>query len=165
MTARSADALIVRPQPSQDDAVPNANGVFVEALVRLAALTGTDEDRRAADEALERLMPAAAGAPVGHTSILNALDLHLRGISVVIVNDANGALRKAALRVPYLERTVCALDDPQNLADAHPAKELARAAQGPRAVVCAGMRCSLPISTADDLMAQVREMLAPPRRP
>ena len=27
---------MVRPQPTHDDAVPNANGVFAEALVRLA---------------------------------------------------------------------------------------------------------------------------------
>ncbi|MFL5050149.1 MAG: thioredoxin domain-containing protein, partial [Xanthobacteraceae bacterium] len=39
MTAQGADSLVVRPQPTHDDAVPNANGVFGEALVRLAQIT------------------------------------------------------------------------------------------------------------------------------
>ena len=42
----NADPLVVRPQPIHDDAVPNANGVFAEALVRLAQITGADEDRQ-----------------------------------------------------------------------------------------------------------------------
>ena len=44
MTAEGADPLVVRPQPTQDDAVPNANGVFAEALVRLAQITEAEDD-------------------------------------------------------------------------------------------------------------------------
>jgi uncharacterized protein YyaL (SSP411 family) len=42
MTAKDADRLTVRLQPTHDDAVPNANGVFAEALVRLAQISGID---------------------------------------------------------------------------------------------------------------------------
>jgi uncharacterized protein YyaL (SSP411 family) len=160
MTAASGAELIVRPQPTQDEAVPNANGVFAEALVRLASLTGTEEDRRLADPTLTALTAVAAAQPVGHTSILNALDLHLRGLSVVVVNDVNGSLTSAALRLPYLERTVCAVRDPAALPDTHPAAALARSAQGPAAMVCAGMRCSLPVIQPDDLVQTAREVLS-----
>jgi uncharacterized protein YyaL (SSP411 family) len=159
MTAANGDRLIVRPQPSQDEAVPNANGVFAEALVRLAALTGAEEDRRLADDTLAHLSGVAASAPVGHTSILNALDLSLRGLNVVVVNDVNGPLTAAARRLPYVERSVSAVRDPAALADMHPAKELARAARGPTALVCAGMRCSLPVTTAGDLENTAAQML------
>jgi hypothetical protein len=160
MTAASGEGLIVRPQPTHDEAAPNANGVFAEALVRLASLTGADEDRRLADETLTALTAVAAAQPVGHTSILNALDLHLRGVSVVVVNEVNGSLTRAALRLPYLERTVKLVKDSAVFPDAHPASALARSAQGPTALVCAGMRCSLPVTTAEALENAAREMLA-----
>jgi uncharacterized protein len=160
MTAASGEGLIVRPQPTHDEAVPNANGIFAEALVRFAALTGADEDRRLADDALARLTAAAAAAPVGHTSILNALDLHLRGLGVVVVNDVNEQLKAAALRLPYLERTVCVVRNPALLPDTHRASALARAAQGPAAMVCAGMRCSLPVAAPEELEKVARQMLA-----
>jgi uncharacterized protein YyaL (SSP411 family) len=160
MTAAGGEGLIVRPQPTHDEAVPNANGVFAEALVRLAALTGADADRHLADETLGALSGVAAGAPVGHTSILNALDLHLRGLSIVVVNDVNGSLTRAARRLPYLERTISVVKDPAALADDHPAAALARAAQGPTAMVCAGMRCSLPVTAPEALGRTASEMLS-----
>jgi hypothetical protein len=160
MTAAHADPLVVRPQPSHDDAVPNANGVFAEALVRLAALTGAEDDRRLAEDALSTLSGVAAAQPLGHTTILNALDLHLRGLTVVVANDS-GALTRAALRLSYMERTVSRVSDAGALAPDHPAKSAAFSRTGPQALVCAGMRCSLPVATAEDLAATAREMLAP----
>ena len=126
----------------------------------LAALTGTDQDRSIAVDVLERLSAVAAPAPVGHTSILNALDLHLRGLSIVVVNDADGTLTRAALRLPYLERTVVAVRDAASLPEDHPASALARSVKGPTAMVCAGMRCSLPVTAAGGLAKLAREMLA-----
>jgi uncharacterized protein len=159
MTAVDADPLVVRPQPSHDEAVPNANGVFCEALVRLAALTGAEDDRRLAEEALSTLSRAAIGAPVGHTSILNALDLHLRGLTIVVAGDEDGALGRTALRLPYIERSVCIARDAAALASDHPAKAAVLQGTGPQALVCAGMRCSLPVSAPEALVAQAREML------
>jgi uncharacterized protein YyaL (SSP411 family) len=160
MTAANGEGLIVRPQPTHDEAVPNANGVFAEALVRLAALTGADEDRRCADITLAALVATAGATPLGHMSILNALDLHLRGLTIVVVNDVKGTLKRAALRFPYLERVVCSLSETEALPDTHPAKDLARSTHGPRALVCGGMRCSLPVAAPEDLARTAREMLS-----
>ncbi len=158
MTAQdTVDPLLVRPQPSHDDAVPNANGVFAEALARLAALTGAEDDRRLADETVARLSAIAWTAPAGHASILNALDLHLRGLTVIVAGDDAGALRQAALRLPYLDRLAVA-GDPAALAPDHPAKAQALAEGGPHALVCAGMRCSLPVTTAEDLARTAEKM-------
>lgn len=161
MTAQTtADPLIVRPQPSNDEAVPNANGVFADALVRLAALTGAETDRQLADKTVARLSTVAWTSPAGHASILNALDLHLRGLTVVVTGDETGALRQAALRLPVLDR-IAVVSDPAILAADHPAKAQALSEDGPRALVCAGMRCSLPVLTAEDLRRMADEMLAP----
>src|SRR3954452_23672374 len=156
-TQDSVDPLLVRPQPSHDDAVPNANGVFAEALARLAALTGAEDDRRLADETVARLSAIAWTAPAGHASILNALDLHLGGLTVIVAGDDAGALRQAALRLPYLDR-LAVVGDPAALAPDHPAKAQALAEGGPHALVCAGMRCSLPVTTAEDLARTAEKM-------
>ena len=159
MTAKDADRLLVRPLPSTDDAVPNANGVFAEALVRLAQITGDDRDRQLAEGALATLVPIARPAAINHASILNALDLHLRGLTIVVTGEGGEPLRHEALRVPYLDRSVCAPADPAALDDAHPAKPAARAGRGPQALVCAGMRCSLPVTEPGALRQRVGEML------
>jgi uncharacterized protein YyaL (SSP411 family) len=159
MTAKDADPLVVRPQPTHDDAVPNANGVFAEALVRLAQITETGEDHQRASEILTRLVGIARAAPLGHVSILNALDLHLRGVSILVTGQGAEALFDAALRIPYLDRSARWLRPGEVLDENHPAKALAASTGEAQALVCAGMRCSLPVGDVDVLGAQVREML------
>ena len=160
MTAEGADPLVVRPQPSQDDAVPNANGVFAEALVRLAQITEAEEDIVQAREMLSRLVGIARSSPLGHASILNALDLHLRGVSILVTGNDVEALHDDALALPYLDRSVRRLGADESLADNHPAKALATSGTEAQALVCAGMRCSLPVTDEDGLRARVAEMLS-----
>ncbi|MBB4038919.1 hypothetical protein GGR34_000548 [Microvirga flocculans] len=161
MTARNADPLIVRPQPAYDEAVPNANGVFAEALVRLAQITQDAEDHRRATEVLTRLAGIARSSPLGHSSILNALDLHLRGLTILITGSQAEALREAALQIPSLDRSVRWLRQGEALDDDHPAKALAASLAEAQALVCAGMRCSLPVTHAEGLKDQVKAMLQP----
>ncbi|QRM29636.1 thioredoxin domain-containing protein [Microvirga sp. VF16] len=159
MTAQGADPLVVRPQPTQDDAVPNANGIFAEALVRLAQITETEHDLRRASDILSRLVGAARSAPLGHTSILNALDLHLRGLSILVTGNNAAALFETALKIPYPDRSVRQLHMGEALDDNHPAKALASSHTEAQALICAGMRCSLPVTDPEGLKAQVEEML------
>jgi uncharacterized protein YyaL (SSP411 family) len=161
MTARGADPLVVRPQPTHDDAVPNANGVFAEALVRLAQITETQDDLQRASDVLSRLVGLARSSPLGHTSILNALDLHLRGLSILVTGRGADALFEAAQKIPYLDRSVRRLGADEPLDDNHPAKALAASGPEAQALVCAGTRCSLPVTDADGLKARVAEMLMP----
>jgi len=158
MTAEGGEPLVMRPQPTHDEAVPNANGVFVEALVRLSALTGDEDDRRIAEQELATLVAAASASPLSHTSILNALDLHLRGLTILVTGEEHGGLTRAALSLPYLDRTVCAASDVSGLSDTHPAKAQALSGRGPQVLICAGMRCSLPITDPDDLFQRASEM-------
>jgi uncharacterized protein YyaL (SSP411 family) len=159
MTAKDADRLAVRPQPTHDDAVPNANGVFAEALVRMAQITGADEDRELADTAMTSLVSLARTAPVGHTSVLNALDLHLRGLTILVVGENPADLREAALRLSYLERSVSIPAGPDQLGNRHPAKTQVGPDHAPQALVCAGMQCSLPVHTPEALRGRAGEML------
>ncbi len=160
MTARDADPLVIRPQPTQDEAVPNANGVFAEALVRLAQLTGTQADHQRAGDILTQLVGVARSSPLGHTSILNALDLHLRGLSILVTGNGAEPLHQVALRVPYPDRSVRRLRPGEALDENHPAKALASSSSEAQALVCAGMRCSLPVTSPEALADRVGEMMA-----
>jgi uncharacterized protein YyaL (SSP411 family) len=158
MTAEQGELLVVRPQPTHDEAVPNANGLFIEALVRLAALTGEENDRRMVEQELTPLVGVATRSPLSHTSVLNALDLHLRGLTIVVTGETQGELTRAALRLPYIERSVCAAADVSGLSDAHPAKSQAQQGKGPQALICAGMSCSLPINSPADLVSRAADI-------
>lgn len=158
MTSVRADPLVIRPQPVNDDAVPNANGVFAEALVRLAQLSGEESDLRQAETLLSTLTAVARANPFGHTSILNALDLHLRGLTVVISGEGTEPLREVAMRVPYTDRNVVMVRRGETLANGHPAHG-AVMGERPQALVCAGMRCSLPVFDVAGLRSRIGEML------
>ncbi len=128
MTSGSGDTLIARPRSTHDDAVPNANGVHAENLVRLAMLTGTADDLAAADAFLQRLLAAAAASPLSHASALNALDLRLSAATISAPPGRDDLIR-AALAVPYPNRIV--RRDP-------------KAPDG--ALICIGERCTLPVT-------------------
>ncbi len=142
-TGEAEADLIARPSPTHDDAVPNANGVMIEALLRLAGLTGDEGWRREADALLQANIAAAAKSPLGHGGVLNMLDFRLRGAEIRLVGTS-AELRSAALAEPFLNRIV------RQDAGSGPAS----------AMVCAGERCSLPVKDAAGLEAALRDFRA-----
>jgi uncharacterized protein len=161
LTADDAEGLVVRPHSIMDDATPNPNAVTAQNLVRLAALTGDDAWRAAADRLFDRLMPVAAENLFGHMALLNALDFRLRAADVVVTGSGEQAeaLVDAALKVPFLIRTVLRAPSPDTLPASHPARQKAVATREPAAFVCVGEACSLPIVSA----SAIAEAILPPR--
>ncbi|MGL4323664.1 MAG: thioredoxin domain-containing protein [Beijerinckiaceae bacterium] len=152
MTHAGGEALIVRPAPTHDDAVPNANGVYAEALVRYAALTGDDSYRARADHLFRHLAPVMRKSAMAHGSLWSAFDLRLNAAQIVIAGPDQDALRATALRLPFHQRIVLAIAEGAVLPPDHPASGAAAAARGQAAAfVCHDGRCSLPIVSADAL--------------
>ncbi len=141
MASAHADDLIARPRPTHDDAVPNANGVHADNLVRLAFATGDAADLQAADAFLAALLSAAALSPFAHASALNALDLRI-GAATLTVRPDRADLLAAALAVPYPNRIV---------------RRDEEAPDG--ALICIGERCTLPVTEPNrlaDALARLR---------
>ncbi|MDE1569631.1 thioredoxin domain-containing protein [Aquabacter sp. P-9] len=166
LTADDADGLILRPSSSHDEALPNHNGVAADALVRLAALTGSDQLRERADRILIALSGAAAANPLAHGALLNALDTRLRLMEVVAVGAARDDFARAALGQPFLDRVVMRLaagaDAPPNSL----ARAQAEAAPATGAAfVCAEGRCSLPVTDPDALPAAMAAAQVKTARP
>lgn len=153
--ARAGHAgLPLRPQPLADDAAPNANGLYAEALVRLAQATGAAEDRERAERFLAKATGAIRSGPVAHGSILNALDLALHGIGVVLAGE-DETLAQAALRLPWPERSVTRA---AALCADHPAHQVAATGGAPQAILCAGGRCARPAHDPEEIAQRRAEV-------
>jgi uncharacterized protein len=153
LTADDAQGLIVRPDSTIDEATPNPNGVAAQNLVRLAILTGDERWRQRVDALFEGLLPTAAQSMYLHASLLNALDLHVRAVEIIALGPEADQFAAAASELPFLERIVVRGAKPDDLPPAHFARTLSLRDGQTFALVCAGQKCSLPITDARQLMA------------
>ncbi len=159
MAATDAGDVILRLRPTADDAIPNAHPVALDAMLRLAAVTGEDRWREAADALFGALAGAVRANAIGHVGTLNALDFRLHGVEIVVAGPDRASLRDAALATPWPNRTVLDLADAASLPPHHPAQaQLAMAGVG-AAFVCRAGTCSLPVHDP----AALRETLAADR--
>jgi uncharacterized protein YyaL (SSP411 family) len=158
LTADDAEGLIVRPESTIDEATPNPNGVAAQNLVRLAMLSGDDYWRRRTDALFDGLLPAAAATLYLHTSLANAHDLRLRAVDIVAIGPQADAFAAHALALPFTERVVMRAARPDDLPPAHPGRSLTLSNGQTVALVCAGQRCSLPITDPQQLVAAVAAM-------
>jgi hypothetical protein len=92
-----------------------------------------------------------------HASLLNGLDLRLRGVEIVAVGPDAERFAEAALALPFLDRVVARAITAADLPPTHAARELARNG-ATVALVCAGQRCSLPITDPAQLATRVAAM-------
>ncbi len=159
MAARDAGDVILRLAPTADDAIPNAHPVCLQALVRLAGLTGDQRWLDRADALFRAVAPSLRGNPVGHAGIFNALDFRLRAKTIVTAGPARAPLYEAALATPFSGRIVMDLERPDELPTGHPAHAQGALAGEAAAFVCAEGACSLPVREANEL----RALLGAPR--
>jgi uncharacterized protein len=148
LTANDAEGLVVRPRSTTDDALPNPNGLTAQNLIRLGLFTGNDEWRRKTDALFDALLPAAAENLYSHLSLLNALDLRLRAVEIVVTGQGGraSALLSAALAQSFLERSVMRAPAPDALPASHPARLKVESAPDGAAFVCVAETCSVPVT-------------------
>ena len=154
-TAADAEGLIVRPESTTDEAIPNYHGIAAQNLVRLAILTGDDIWRQRADILFDGLLPAAAESLLVHASLANALDLRLRAIEIVAVGPQADRFAKTAQTLPFLDRVLLRANSTEQLPPKHPVRTASLSADQTAAFVCAGEKCSLPVIDSNLLGAAV----------
>ncbi len=163
LTADDAEGLVIRPQSSTDDAVPNHNAIIAQNLVRLGVLAGNDEWRAKFDRMIDGLAPHAAESLYGHLSLINAIDLRIRAAEIVIVGNDVERFAEAALRLPWLDRIVFRAPSADALPPSHPAQaKIAAASEGTVAFVCVGETCSLPVTRPEQIAETVQAMRGKP---
>ena len=105
LTADDAEGLVVRPNSTSDDAAPNPNAIAAQNLVRLAGFAGHHSWRDQVDRLFDGVLPIAADNLFMHVALLNALDLRLRAIEIVVAGTGGrrvaGDRAEAAVPRPH----------------------------------------------------------------
>lgn len=158
--------------PVQDAPTPAGNGVAALVLDRLAALTGNDRYREAADRVLRACAPGNVPQGLFASALALALDLHLDPPLHVVVVGARGdprtrRLQDAALST-YRPGAIVHVHDPSQHGTGYADTALpatipagAAAAGEPRAYACTATACAAPSSDPDALRETIREFGRP----
>ena len=155
LTAADAEGLVVRPSSTSDDATPNPNATAAANLVRLAALTGDSTWREKADRLFDGVLVLAQENLFSHAALLNALDLRLNAVEIVVTGPDHQRFADAALQLPHLNRILLRAPSADALPVSHPAQAKVAAGTGSAAFVCVGERCSLPVTEPDKIASAI----------
>jgi len=158
-TADDHEALIHRPKPLADEAVPSGNGIAAFALQRLGFLLGETRYLDAAETTLRAGWQAIEEYPHGHVTLLTTLEEFVHHPEIIVIRGATAEIerwRDAAGKLYAPRRLVFAIgDNEQNLPGA-----LADRAAVPGDTVayrCVGTHCELPVTTWEALAHQLSE--------
>jgi uncharacterized protein YyaL (SSP411 family) len=159
-TADDHEQLIARTKDSHDGSMPSGNAVAVNALLRLAALTGRADFREAAEAALRTYSGLMAANPAATGMMLIALDRFLGPSEEVAVvgsrNDPETARALRAIRRKFGGSRVVAFHDP---AAGPPPVNVALLADRPMhgnrvtVYVCRNYTCDAPLVGAEAVEA------------
>jgi uncharacterized protein YyaL (SSP411 family) len=159
LSADDAEALIVRPKATTDEATPAATSLMAQNLVRLWRLTGNDDFRSDVDAMLAASASTVATNLFASTALLGALDLRLGAVDVAIVRPSGVSADDllAAVRYCWTPNTILSVhDDNVRLPAGHPAAGKTAIAGKATAYVCRGETCSLPVTEAGELEKLLR---------
>ena len=154
-SAADTQHLILRVKDDYDGAEPGGNSVAALALLKLAAITGRDDFKKAAVATLQLFARRLQTQPAALAFMLHALDFSLQEPRrVVIAGDANAAnfheLLRAAHSVYQPNKIVLG-----NTGAVEPFARTLPATPAATVYVCTGNACQAPTSDP----AKVREML------
>jgi uncharacterized protein YyaL (SSP411 family) len=155
-TADDAEPLLVRPRALHDDAVPNPTAVAVDALLRLAVLTGDDRRREIAETALDRLAGVVRGEPRASASLLAAFDTAIDLVEVVVIVPPGGdptPMRRVVFESIDPRIVLFETESIEGLPAMHPAASRSSIDGAVTAWVCRDHACGLPITDPATLAA------------
>ena len=153
-TADDHENLMHRPKPLADEAVPSGNGIAALALQRLGFLVGETRYLDAATRILRAAWQPMKEYPLGHVSLLNALEEYNTHPEIIIIRgeDAEiGRWRDAMSTSNSATRLVFAI---RSDADDLPGALSERKAVAGKTVAyrCVGTHCELPVTELDTLI-------------
>jgi uncharacterized protein len=168
-TGESGEQLIVRSKDFFDNATPSGNSVAAEVLLRLSVLTGNEAYRRKAVNVIRLVHDTVARYPSAFGYTLGAIDFYFSKPKEIVVVSPLGAEEGARALTGeiwsrYLPNKVVvqAVEGVEEEAvELVPLLRERRAEGGrPTAYVCENYSCRLPVSTPEQLAAQLDEGLS-----
>ncbi|MFK7915844.1 MAG: thioredoxin domain-containing protein [Pseudomonadales bacterium] len=153
-TAKNAAALIYRPKPTMDDALPPGNGVAAGALLKLGHLAGDAKYLDAAAGTLRWARSSIEQYPAGHCALLSALALERGpGRQVIIQGELAEATQwQATLSASFDPHTqIYVLPDGVGGPMPSYLPTLRGVGAGTTAYVCEDLACSAPVNSLEAL--------------
>jgi uncharacterized protein YyaL (SSP411 family) len=161
-SGHDAEQLVVRPKDVFDDATPSANSLAANGLLRLAALTGDARYEAPVRPVVEMLARPMAGHPTAFAHLLAAAERLLTPPLEVAIVGAPDDPRTGDLRREVHGRLLpAAVTLTGGSSNASPLLEHRETRGGsPTAYVCEHYACKQPVTSPDELRAQLDEVLA-----
>jgi uncharacterized protein YyaL (SSP411 family) len=156
LTASDSTDVPIRVRGDVDEAMPSATAQIVEAIARLANLTGDVAMHDKAWRIAEHAMGRVAAQPYGQAGAVNACALLQEPFKLIVVESAqDSGLVAAANRIPDPRRVdivlpIGAKDPPELPGGALPPTDRAAA------YLCRGQVCLPAITDADELKRELR---------
>ena len=162
-TSDDHEALIARSKPVFDGSTPSGNSAAVMALLRLHAYTG-DERYFAKPSARSGSSGLIEKQPFAFAHMLEATDLYERGPTEIVAIGARTAPEftrwTERIGLHYLPNRALFWIDPQNQSDAFVPEQARGKTQIDgklTAYICRDRTCSLPITSIEEVEAELRE--------
>ncbi len=158
-TAADAEALVHRPRSDHDGATPHAAGLAVLGWIRLAQLSGLPRIEQLAQRVVDSHSAELTRAPHAFPTLLRAVGLLSRGVSLAVIlgdpaapDTATLALRARRTLLPD-DAVVVVAPGSRAPEGVDPAWLEGREPIGGKATafVCHGTICSSPVTDPDDL--------------
>lgn len=158
-TDERASDVIVRTRTGFDNATPAGNGLAAEVLVRLFYLTGQTTYRDTAERVLRAFAGDIETNAFGYATLLRAAALLGDATQIAIIGPEHDhgttALRATAFRTDTPAKIVMTSAPANAIPESHPAFGKTRIDNKPTAYVCRGPVCSRPVTTPEDLRAEL----------
>ncbi len=158
-TGADHDQLVVRPRDVLDNAQPCGGSVATDLLLKLAVITGNEEYRVKAATPLGTLKELMGRAPAGTGHWLAALDFHVSTPKeLVIIGPRSDAATVALLQTingKFHPNRVLVGADEQGEHELPLLESRGMIDGKPTAYVCENYACQLPVTTPEELAAQL----------
>jgi uncharacterized protein YyaL (SSP411 family) len=152
-TADDHEALMHRPKPLADEAMPSGNGVAACALQRLGHILGEDRYVRAAEKALRNAWQAIDEYPHGHVTLLNAVQEYLTPPEIIVLRGDRAEIARwadSAGRLYAPSRLIFSIDSDESDLPGLLAERKAIPGETV-AYRCMGTHCELPVTSWEAL--------------
>jgi len=154
-----AETVIVRTKTAHDTATPAGNGTMVGVLARLHYLTGDAAYRERGDALIKAFSGELEGNFTPIATLINSAEMMMGAIQVAIIGrrgePSTDDLVRTVFQVAAPNRVLVVAAPDESLPAGHPALFKPQVDGHATAYVCVGPSCSLPVTEANALRAEI----------
>ena len=156
-TGNNHEELLIRSKDFYDNATPSGNSAAADVLLKLAKLTGDEKYERFATTLLRLVAAQIKLYPQAFGRVLSTMEFYLnRTKEIVIIGEKGNKLEREVWREFLPDKIVVLSDETSKDTDIIPLLQgKITIGNQPTAFVCENFTCQKPVTTVEDLRAQL----------